>query len=133
MNELFLRTKPSQLILVHEPETRRFQYGSLAIRELTLRGTRMDMGGETSNEGFTPKANFANLLSDAPSGVVEAQATQDSQINSLASILADIRTIDGAMKKEADRQSSQLDEMHRATDKTLSHMHKTGYRTARLE
>ena len=139
MNELFLRTKPNQLILVHEPETRRFQYGSLAIREMTLRGTRgEDDGGQTYNDsqGFqiASKANFAALLSEhAAGGVVEAQQVQDSQIDSLSAIVRDIRSIDDASRKEMDRQTAQLENIHASTDETLRRANHADYRATRLK
>eukprot|EP00339_Tiarina_fusa_P029983 CAMPEP_0117028154 /NCGR_PEP_ID=MMETSP0472-20121206/20495_1 /TAXON_ID=693140 ORGANISM="Tiarina fusus, Strain LIS" /NCGR_SAMPLE_ID=MMETSP0472 /ASSEMBLY_ACC=CAM_ASM_000603 /LENGTH=360 /DNA_ID=CAMNT_0004735561 /DNA_START=493 /DNA_END=1575 /DNA_ORIENTATION=+ len=136
VNELFLRTKPGQILLIHEPETRRFQYGNLAIREMTLRGARSDGEGieTTSDEAFTSStANYASLLSGAPGTVQEAQEVQDSQINDLSKLVSDIDSINAAMSGELRRQNGQLDDINKQTNKTLLKANETTFRTTKLK
>jgi len=132
VNEIVLRTKPGQVVVIHEPGTKKFQYGSLAIREQTLQASRDNTWSAEGGFFQAPKANSAGLVSNAPDEIQMQLKMQDDQINTLSNVVGDIRTMNKAIKKEADRETEQLDKVHERTNKALHKANKDVHRTDRL-
>jgi len=132
VNEIVLRTKPGQVTVVHEPGTKQFQYGSLAIREQTLQASRDDTWSAEGGFFQAPKSNTTRLMTNAPEEIQDRMKKQDEQINALSGAVSDFRSIDAAIKKEALREIDQLDTIHEKTNKALLTANKDAFRAAKL-
>ena len=132
VNDIVLRTKTCQVTVVHEPGTKQFQYGSLAIREQTLQASRDSTWSAEGGFFQAPKSNTSRLMGNAPEEVQDKVKKQDEQINALSGAVADFRNMDDAIKKEALREVEQLDYIHDKTNKALKAANKDAFRTAKL-
>jgi len=132
VNEIVLRTKPGQVTVVHEPGTKKFQYGSLAIREQTLQASRDDTWSAEGGFFQTPKSDVSKIISDAPDEVQTKLKMQDDQINTLADVVGDLKNINKALLTETKREVEQLDDIHKQVNKTLKVANKDAYRAKKL-
>lgn len=132
VNEIVLRTKPGQVTVVHEPGTKQFQYGSLAIRDQTLQASRDDTWSAEGGFFQAPKSDTAKLVSNAPNEVKQQLKKQDEQINALTDVVTDFTAINKAQKNELEREIDQLDKIHEKTNKALKKANKDAFRTAKL-
>ena len=133
INETILRTKMGQVNVIHEPGTKEFQYGSLAIREFSLQGSRDDKAWSASGGFFkAPKANNAGLLSeDAPEVVVDRMKVHDEKVNTLVDIVDDISTMVNAISQETEREVEQLKSINSVANKSLEKANKNAFRAAK--
>ena len=132
VNEIVLRTKPGQVTVVHEPGTKQFQYGSLAIREQTLQASRDETWSAQGGFFQAPKANTVKLVSDAPDEVKARLKKQDEQVNQLNDAVTNINAMNKAIRTEAEREIAQLDKIHDKTNKALQTANKDAYRAQKL-
>lgn len=132
VNEIVLRTKPGQVTVVHEPGTKQFQYGSLAIRDQTLQASRDNTWSAEGGFFQAPKADSSKIITNAPEEIKDQLKKQDDQINALTDVVGDFGAITNAIKTEAEREIDQLNYIHEKTNSALKKANKDAYRAAKL-
>lgn len=131
VNEFVLRTN-RRVPVIFEPGVRKFGYGDEWLRRHPLQSTREKESGASEGLFKRQTAKASDLIQSVPPSVKADVEKYDQGLETLQRTVDNIRTNSRDTRQEMDRQSAQMTDIHKKTDKALSDMNKQNHSAQQL-
>lgn len=131
VNEFVLRTN-RRVPVIFEPGVRKFGYGDEWLRRHPLQSTREKESGASEGLFKRQTAKASDLIQSVPPSVKADVEKYDQGLETLQRTVDNIRTNSRDTRQEMDRQSAQMTNIHKKTDKALSDMNKQNHSAQQL-